>query len=97
VIDRRVRASAVLAEAHALGLTMADLLAVAPDASAGASGWPTVAAYVEEVASRLSPGTAATHRSYWRLAVILGMAGVAGVLAAAGPARLNALEAIASE
>jgi hypothetical protein len=69
VSGRGLRARVLWAEADALGVTIGDLVAVAEEAPAGASVAPTVAEYVEVVAASLSAGTAATYRSYWRLAV----------------------------
>jgi integrase/recombinase XerC len=71
-MDRRVRARVLLAEAEVLGLTIDDLIAAA-SASGGSSGpmsvAPTLAEYVETVAPSFGASTAATYRSYWRVAV----------------------------
>lgn len=68
--DRGLQARVLLAEAAALGVTIEDLVAAAGEVPPlpPATG-PTVAGYVEAVAPTFSPGTAATYRSYWRLAV----------------------------
>jgi integrase/recombinase XerC len=65
VIDRRLRATAVLAEAAALGLQLEDLIAAhtAPCPPA-----PTLSDHIAAVAPTFGPGTAATYGSYWRLA-----------------------------
>lgn len=68
-MDRLVRARVLLAEASALGVTIDDLLAASSDARRPTSTAPTVAEYVETVATGFSKGTAATYKSYWRLAV----------------------------
>jgi integrase/recombinase XerC len=70
VTDRGLQARVLLAEAAALGVTIEDLVAAAGEVPPlpPATG-PTVAGYVEAVAPTFSPGTAATYRSYWRLAV----------------------------
>jgi integrase len=66
VIDRRLRATVLLAEAAALGLGLEDLIAAHTAPSAPS---PTLADHVEAVAATFSAGTAATYSSYWRLAV----------------------------
>lgn len=68
-MDRQVRARVLLAEADALGLTLEDLIAASTDVGRTSSSAPTVAEYVEIAAATFSHGTAATYRSYWRLAV----------------------------
>jgi len=70
VTDRGLRARVLLAEAAALGVTIEDLVAAAGEASPTPPAvGPKVAAYVESVAATFTPGTAATYRSYWRLAI----------------------------
>jgi len=64
VNPRRLRASAVLAEARGLGVDLADLLAVA-----GPADLPTVTDWVAEIDSTFTPATARTYRPYWNLAV----------------------------
>jgi integrase len=70
-MDRLVRARVLLAEAEALGLTIDDLVAAASSGGASrlAPSAPTLAEYVETVAPSFSANTAATYRSYWRVAV----------------------------
>jgi len=68
-MDRLVRARVLLAEAQALGLTIDDLVAASTNAPRSPSATPTVAEYVETVVVSFSNGTAATYKSYWRLAV----------------------------
>jgi integrase len=69
-MDRLVRARVLLAEAEALGLTVDDLVAAAASAGGPRSSpaVPTLAEYVETVAPSFSANTAATYRSYWRVA-----------------------------
>jgi hypothetical protein len=50
-MDRLMRARVLLAEAASLGITFDDLIAVAADAPPAAVDTPTVAEYVETVAS----------------------------------------------
>ena len=70
-MDRLVRARVLLAEAEALGVTIADLAAASSSSSGGGSSRgpsvPTLAEYVDTVAPSLSANT--TYRSYWRVAV----------------------------
>ena len=61
------RARAVLAEARALGLEVADLVA----AAGGQTRVPSLADHVAAIEATFTPGTAATYRPYWRLAVVL--------------------------
>ena len=68
-MDRFVRARVLLAEAEALGLTLDDLVTASTASPRLMSAAPTLAEYVETVAPSFSEGTAATYRSYWRLAV----------------------------
>lgn len=68
-MDRLVRARVLLAEAQALGVTIDDLVAASTNAPRSPSATPTVAEYVETVVVSFSNGTAATYKSYWRLAV----------------------------
>lgn len=68
-MDRRLRARVLWAEAQALGVTIGDLIAAARDMPADGRAVPTVAEYVDTIGPTLSPGTAATYRSYWRLAI----------------------------
>ncbi|MGI8515830.1 MAG: tyrosine-type recombinase/integrase [Acidimicrobiia bacterium] len=68
-MDRLVRARVLLAEAVALGVTIDDLVAVSSDTPRSLSAAPTVAEYVETVTASFSKGTAATYKSYWRLAL----------------------------
>ncbi len=66
--SKALRARVALAEIEALGLTVADLLAVAkPDQAKHPT--PTLADYVPVVASGYPPRTRRTYNSYWRLAV----------------------------
>ena len=67
--DRALRARVLLAEAAALGITIEDLVAAAGEIPPVPAAGPTVAAYVEALESTFSPGTAATYRSYWHLAI----------------------------
>mgnify|MGYP001180920100 CR=1 FL=1 len=62
-----LRARVVLEEARALGLDLADLIAAAD----GHPAVPSLAAFVAEIESTFTPGTAATYRPYWRIAVVL--------------------------
>jgi hypothetical protein len=68
-MDRRLRARVLLAEAQALGVTIADLIAAARDTPTAGPAVPTVAQYVDSIAKTMSAGTPATYRSYWRLPV----------------------------
>jgi site-specific recombinase XerC len=75
-MDRLVRARVMLAEAGALGVTIDDLVAAASSSplSPGSgplrvAAVPTLAEYVDTVAPSFSANTAATYRSYWRVAV----------------------------
>jgi integrase len=92
-MDRLVRARVLLAEAAALGVTIDDLVTAARGAPAPVdpvAAGPMVAAYVEAVAPTFSAGTAATYRSFWRLAVTrLGERPVAAI----GPADCRAVVA----
>jgi hypothetical protein len=67
-MDRLLHAPVLMTEAHELGVTVADLLAVAGEVPSVATP-PTVAEYVAAITPALSEGTAATYRPYWRLAV----------------------------
>lgn len=60
---RRLRASALLAEARGLGVDLADLLA-----AAGPAHLPTVAEWVAEIDGTFTAATARTYRPYWNLA-----------------------------
>jgi len=66
VIDRRLRATVVLAEAAALGLELEDLIAAHTVTCLPA---PTLADHIAAIAPTFGPGTAATYGSYWRLAL----------------------------
>jgi integrase len=66
-----LRARVALAELEALGLTVADLLAVADQAPVARPIGTTVAAYLPSVAESYRPRTRRTYNSYWRLAVEL--------------------------
>jgi bifunctional DNA-binding transcriptional regulator/antitoxin component of YhaV-PrlF toxin-antitoxin module len=66
VTDRRLRATILLAEATALGIDMADLIAAA---KGPAGPMPTLKDYLDEIAPTFTKGTSATYGSYWRLAV----------------------------
>jgi len=66
VIDRRLRATVLLAEAAALGLHLEDLIAAHTGPRPPA---PTLADHIAAVAPTFEPGTAATYSSYWRLAL----------------------------
>ncbi len=75
-MDRLVRARVLLAEAEALGVSIDDLVAVASSSSSASGGSsrsapaaPTLAEYVDAVGPSFSANTAATYRSYWRVAV----------------------------
>jgi integrase len=59
------RARVVLAEARALGVDLADLIAVAEDQPPA----PTLATWVAQLDPTFTAATAATYRPYWRLAV----------------------------
>lgn len=65
--DRHLRARLLLAEVHAVGLEVADLVAADTTTTAAAQR-PTVAADIESIAPTFTPGTAATYQPYWRLA-----------------------------
>jgi len=65
VIDRRLRAAVLLAEAAALGLALEDLIAAHTTPPPPA---PTLTEHINLIAPTFSPGTAATYNSYWRLA-----------------------------
>lgn len=65
MIDRRLRATVILAEAAALGLQIEDLVAAHTTPSPPV---PTLAEHVAAMAPTFSAGTAATYRTYWRLA-----------------------------
>ena len=64
--DWQLRPAVLLTEAAALGLQLEDLIAAhnAPCPPA-----PTLAEHIDALAPTFSAGTAATHRSYWRLAI----------------------------
>jgi integrase/recombinase XerC len=64
--DRRRAARALLDQAEAMGLELADLVAVGEAPAA-----PTVAVYVDAVATTFTPGTARTYLPYLRLAAEL--------------------------
>lgn len=64
--DPQLRARVLLAEARALGLDLADLIAAD---TTSAARIPTVADYLESVESTFTAATAATYRPHWRLAV----------------------------
>jgi integrase/recombinase XerC len=70
-MDRQVRARVLLAEAEALGLTIDDLVAAASNGCCRESAAPTVAEYLETAAASFSEGTAATYKTYWRIAMVL--------------------------
>lgn len=61
----QLRARVLLAEARALGLDLADLIAAD---SAEAARIPTVGSFIETIAPTFTDATAATYRPYWRLA-----------------------------
>ena len=63
---RRLRAAVLLAEAAALGVELADLIAAHTDTHPES---PTLADHINAVAPTFSPGTTATYGSYWRLAI----------------------------
>jgi integrase/recombinase XerC len=65
VTDRSLRARVLLAEARALGVDLADLIAAD---TTGAARIPTVGEYLEGIAPAFTAATAATYRPYWRLA-----------------------------
>ena len=60
------RARVVLAEAAALGVDLADLVAAAEPPIARV---PTVAAFIDAMTPTFTERTAATYRPYWRLAI----------------------------
>ncbi|HET6953411.1 MAG TPA: hypothetical protein VFI47_23740 [Acidimicrobiales bacterium] len=68
MIDRRLRARVLLGEAHALGIGLGDLIAAADTDPHDTAFELTVSSYVEAIAPTFTAGTAATYRSYWRLA-----------------------------
>lgn len=68
-MDRRLRARVLWAAAQALGVTIGDLIAAARDTPTAGRAVPTLAEYVDTIGRTLSAGTAATYRSYWRLAI----------------------------
>jgi hypothetical protein len=61
---RQLRARVVLAEAHRLGVDLADLL----DAGR-TTELVTVTDWIAEIEPTFGPATARTYRPYWRLAV----------------------------
>jgi integrase len=63
-VTRQVRARVLLDEARALGVSLADLIAVSSDT---APRVPTVAEFVDTITPTFTPGTAGTYRAYWRL------------------------------
>jgi hypothetical protein len=63
---RRLRASAVLAEARHLGVDLANLIAVA-----GPAHLPTLAEWVVEIDGTFTAATALTYGPYWNLAARL--------------------------
>jgi integrase len=65
-VDRRRAARALLDQAEAMGLGLADLVAASDTAPA-----PTLRAYVDDAAATFSPGTRRTYLPYLRLAVEL--------------------------
>jgi integrase/recombinase XerC len=67
-MDRLLRARVMVAEAHALGLSVNDLVTAAVGAPADREDVPTVSAYVRRLEPTFSAGTQRTYRSYWRLA-----------------------------
>ncbi|MGH9156345.1 MAG: tyrosine-type recombinase/integrase [Acidimicrobiales bacterium] len=66
-MNRELRARVLLEEARALGLDVGDLLA----AATGEPKPVTVTAWIDEIGPTFGPSTAATYRSYWRLAAAL--------------------------
>lgn len=65
MIARALRARVVLDEALALGLDLADLIAAADDHPPV----PTLGEFVAVIRPTFTPGTAATYRPYWHLAM----------------------------
>lgn len=63
---RHVQAQALLAEARALGVDVADLVA-----AAGPIDLPAVSGWITEIEPTFSAATARTYRSYWHLAARL--------------------------
>ena len=61
-----IRARVVLSEARALGVDLSDLLAAADAHHRAAT---TLAEFVATIEPTFTPGTAATYRPYWRLAI----------------------------
>jgi integrase len=66
MIDRHLRATVLLTEAAAVGVSLEDLIAAHPGPAVVV---PTLAEHVEAIAPTFGAGAAATYRSYWRLAV----------------------------
>jgi integrase len=64
---KSLRAQVVLAEARSLGVEIEDLVAVA----GRPVPVPTLAEHIAAIEPTFTPGTAATYRPYWRLAVDL--------------------------
>lgn len=67
-MDRALRAQVLMSEATRLGVTIDDLAAAATRLHL-ATPPVTVSEYVATIAPTFSPATAATYRTYWRLAV----------------------------
>ncbi len=63
--DVQLRAQMLLAEAEALGVELADLVAAGKPSSL-----PTLAAFIESIAPTFADATAATYWPYWRLAIV---------------------------
>lgn len=63
--DVQFRAQMLLAEAEALGVELADLIAAGKPSSQ-----PTLAAFIESIAPTFADATAATYWPYWRLAIV---------------------------
>jgi hypothetical protein len=79
-MDRLVRARVLLEEAAALGVLLADLVAVSASVRDPESTVPTIAEYVDAVDTAMGGRTAETYRSHWRLLV----ARLCGVLCRVG-------------
>jgi site-specific recombinase XerC len=67
VSDRHLRARVLLGEAHALGVSLADLI-VAAGTDPVAAPAMTVSDYLATITPTFTAATAATYRPYWRLA-----------------------------
>jgi bifunctional DNA-binding transcriptional regulator/antitoxin component of YhaV-PrlF toxin-antitoxin module/phage gp16-like protein len=71
VTGKQLRARVALRELEAMGLSVADLVAVADGDGVARPAGPTVAEYVPVVAASYQPRSQRTYGSYWRLLVEL--------------------------